>query len=645
MFLSSPKCCAFCRAPLRELSGSALVSWRQAGYLGPRQELNGNATSSCGLQWPGVTITRSSDQLNDQKLQLQELAVCGGRASSGRLEEKTVSSRDSVSQRFLAVTPLPPAQTPPPSARTPLPPVWATLPPAQTPLATTQTSLPPARTPLPTTQTSLPPARTPLPPVWATLPPSSSLRPAQSGFRKVSRAGEGGPWPIPGLADGVLEMRVREGSKIRNLLGFALVRMQDAVPPLAGRPTLSQILFTGSGRAITKTITCAEILKRQVGGLHQLSKLQYRTVREEWEGRAAGGACSRMTIHRMEPAICILLSKEPLDPCEPGYQPPEEGQSLANHSSPEYQPQEEVQSLTNHITPRYQPPKEGQSLTNHSKPAYQPQEELQSLTNHSRPQNQPAKDLYNPSNSHKLRYQPSKELNSLSNHSTLRNQPQGALCCLFDTHSRGCHVPKDLHLVSRHSQPEEHLYASSNHSMQELRSPSIHSMQELRSPFSHNMLELQNISNHSMQELQNISNHSMQGCKPPVELQALSNHSTPAYHPKEDLGSLTNHSMQAFHRPKDAYVVSSSRMPAELLCHHSGEERSHSLSRAPVQQTPGGVCPFSYPIQTGEELYCPLADIRGSAQHCATLRKRTLGSYSPSSQPKAKAALFDYGNI
>uniref|UniRef100_A0A8C7MPI0 Ribonuclease P and MRP subunit p25, b n=1 Tax=Oncorhynchus kisutch TaxID=8019 RepID=A0A8C7MPI0_ONCKI len=131
------------------------------------------------------------------------------------------------------------------------------------------------------------------------------------------------PCPFPGLASGVLEMRVKEGSKIRNLMGFAMARMQGDVSGVgvSGGGGLRQVVFSGSGRAVTKTITCAEIMKRKVGSLHQLTKLRYKGVREVWESKEGGA--SEMTVHRTVPSISILLSKDPLDPQEPGYQPPE----------------------------------------------------------------------------------------------------------------------------------------------------------------------------------------------------------------------------------------------------------------------------------------------------------------------------------
>ncbi|KAM6979449.1 ribonuclease P protein subunit p25b [Aplochiton taeniatus] len=160
------------------------------------------------------------------------------------------------------------------------------------------------------------------PSAWPT--PTPAIQMGQGGFKKVCRTEEDSPCPFPGLAPGVLEMRVKEGSKIRNLMGFAMTRMQGEKAERGAGETgggLRQVVFTGSGRAVTKTITCAEIMKRKVGSLHQLTKLRYKGVREVWESQQGGA--SEMTVHRTVPSISILLSKDPLDPQEPGYQPPE----------------------------------------------------------------------------------------------------------------------------------------------------------------------------------------------------------------------------------------------------------------------------------------------------------------------------------
>ncbi|XP_023201299.1 ribonuclease P protein subunit p25-like [Xiphophorus maculatus] len=144
--------------------------------------------------------------------------------------------------------------------------------------------------------------------------------PEQGTRRRIGRSEERAPLPIPGLAADVLHMRVKEGSKIRNLLRFATARMQGEGQD-SSAAAVRQVVFTGLGRGITKTITCVEILKRKVAGLHQVSKLCYMTVNEVWESAPQEAATT--TVERTVPAICILLSKDPLDPQELGYQPPQ----------------------------------------------------------------------------------------------------------------------------------------------------------------------------------------------------------------------------------------------------------------------------------------------------------------------------------
>ncbi|TWW75938.1 Cytochrome c oxidase subunit 5A, mitochondrial [Takifugu flavidus] len=113
-------------------------------------------------------------------------------------------------------------------------------------------------------------------------------------------------------------MRVKEGSKIHNLLRFATARMEAED---ANKASQRQVVFSGSGGGVTKTITCVELMKRRIGGLHQVSKLHYKTVTEIWERTQQG--VPGLSVKKTVPAIWILLSKDPLDAQEPGYQPPQ----------------------------------------------------------------------------------------------------------------------------------------------------------------------------------------------------------------------------------------------------------------------------------------------------------------------------------
>ncbi|KAM4675964.1 ribonuclease P protein subunit p25 [Discoglossus pictus] len=138
-------------------------------------------------------------------------------------------------------------------------------------------------------------------------------------FRRVKTLDEdnGKSLPFKNICPDVVQMKVKEGSKIRNLIGYALGYM--------GSETAGQIVFTAHGRAVTKAVTCVEILKRQVWGLHQITKVQYKTVHEVWEqkGPTVQNPAPSLTVQKYLPSICILLSKAPLDPEEEGYQPPQ----------------------------------------------------------------------------------------------------------------------------------------------------------------------------------------------------------------------------------------------------------------------------------------------------------------------------------
>ncbi|KAL2084684.1 hypothetical protein ACEWY4_020202 [Coilia grayii] len=141
--------------------------------------------------------------------------------------------------------------------------------------------------------------------------------------------------PFTGLPSETPEVRVKDGSKIRNLMRFALSRMEDKPASVEGegdgevveakRPAeqvCRQIMFSGVGPSVSKAITCVEILKRRVRGLHQYTRLHYRTVQEVWEPLEPDAGLDSLTVNRNVPAIWVLLSKDPLDTNQPGYQAP-----------------------------------------------------------------------------------------------------------------------------------------------------------------------------------------------------------------------------------------------------------------------------------------------------------------------------------
>ncbi|XP_063813567.1 ribonuclease P protein subunit p25-like protein [Pseudophryne corroboree] len=120
--------------------------------------------------------------------------------------------------------------------------------------------------------------------------------------------------PFAVLSPDIIEMKVKDGSKIRNLMGFAISKMESE--------SVRQIMFSGTGKALSKTITCVEILKRTVKDLHQITKILYRPTEEIWEPIVPEVGLDPLTVKRNRPSICVLLSKDPLGATEPGYQAP-----------------------------------------------------------------------------------------------------------------------------------------------------------------------------------------------------------------------------------------------------------------------------------------------------------------------------------
>ncbi|XP_072041975.1 ribonuclease P protein subunit p25-like protein [Amphiura filiformis] len=133
---------------------------------------------------------------------------------------------------------------------------------------------------------------------------------------------------VEGIDDinSIVVMRVKYGSKIRNLMGYAMRKIKEEAT--------KHIIFSGSGPAVTKTITCVEIMKRKMKTLHQISRVYFKRIEEFWEPKDEG--LDRLKVTRNIPAISVLLSKEQLDPKEPGYQAPGSYDALwAEHASQE----------------------------------------------------------------------------------------------------------------------------------------------------------------------------------------------------------------------------------------------------------------------------------------------------------------------
>merc|ERR1712087_778238 len=80
------------------------------------------------------------------------------------------------------------------------------------------------------------------------------------------------------------------------------------------------ITITGTGNAITKAVQLAEVVKRRVKGLHQITSLSSTEIVDEYEPLEEG--LDKVVDTRTMPTIEIKLSKTPLDTSDKGYQAP-----------------------------------------------------------------------------------------------------------------------------------------------------------------------------------------------------------------------------------------------------------------------------------------------------------------------------------
>eukprot|EP00051_Salpingoeca_urceolata_P029669 m.490599 g.490599 ORF g.490599 m.490599 type:complete len:168 (-) comp28378_c0_seq1:73-576(-) len=136
--------------------------------------------------------------------------------------------------------------------------------------------------------------------------------------------------PPPVVADAV-EVRVASHGKVRQYVKQALATLTgDIADPEAESDAAAAsmieaatcVAFVASGGAVTKAVSCAEIVKRRLSGLHQVNTIFYSNVVDVWEPNEATAGLESIRAVRHVPSIRIILSRDALDPTVPGYQPP-----------------------------------------------------------------------------------------------------------------------------------------------------------------------------------------------------------------------------------------------------------------------------------------------------------------------------------
>lgn len=115
--------------------------------------------------------------------------------------------------------------------------------------------------------------------------------------------------PLENLPSSFLWMHVKGGSRIFGLIDYAKKELESG--------QYRAMVWSGSGGGVGKTISCAEIMKKDYE-LHQVTRICYRKVEEFWDPQQEG--LEPIVATRNIPSIHILLSLDEIDPKTAGYQ-------------------------------------------------------------------------------------------------------------------------------------------------------------------------------------------------------------------------------------------------------------------------------------------------------------------------------------
>lgn len=119
------------------------------------------------------------------------------------------------------------------------------------------------------------------------------------------------------------EIRITALGRRKNYISYALNLLDPQTENTEGRKDASKhdtIQLKAMGRAITKTVAIAEIIKRRIKGLHQLTEIDSSEITDVWEPLEEGLRIVE-TVRRVS-SMTLTLSKKKLDVTAPGYQEP-----------------------------------------------------------------------------------------------------------------------------------------------------------------------------------------------------------------------------------------------------------------------------------------------------------------------------------
>ncbi|KAL6982661.1 ribonuclease P [Sarracenia purpurea var. burkii] len=108
------------------------------------------------------------------------------------------------------------------------------------------------------------------------------------------------------------EIRITSQGRMRSYITYAMTLLQEKGS--------AEIVFKAMGRAINKTVTIVELIKRRITGLHQITSIGSTDITDTWEPLEEGLFPLETTRHVS--MITITLSKKELNTSSVGYQAP-----------------------------------------------------------------------------------------------------------------------------------------------------------------------------------------------------------------------------------------------------------------------------------------------------------------------------------
>ncbi|KAK8566158.1 hypothetical protein V6N13_021229 [Hibiscus sabdariffa] len=108
------------------------------------------------------------------------------------------------------------------------------------------------------------------------------------------------------------EVRITTQGRIRNYITYATTLLLEKGS--------NEIVLKAMGRAINKTVMIAELIKRRIADLHQITSIGSTDITDIWEPLEEGLLPLEITRHVS--MITLTLSKKELDTSSTGYQAP-----------------------------------------------------------------------------------------------------------------------------------------------------------------------------------------------------------------------------------------------------------------------------------------------------------------------------------